>query len=176
MSKKFDFQYIIIGSGPAGATAATTLAKAKKGVALIEGCFFGGSNLNTRDVPYAVALDFAHTYAKINSYPEFKNQDFSFNLPTVVSRELKAAINAGANNKKLYEDSAVVCLNGYANFLDQHTIAVKNKKITSQNFIIATGSHLNTGNINGIDATEYLTPETAIRIRRLPKVIAVVGA
>lgn len=176
MSKKFDFQYIVIGSGPAGATVATTLAKAKKGVALVEGRFFGGSNLNTRDIPYSIALDFAHTYSKINSYPEFKNQDFSFNLSTTISRELKAAIDTGGNNKKLYEEASVVCLNGFANFLDQHTIAIKNKRLTSANFVIATGAHLNTKNISGIDTTSFLTPETAIRIRRLPKVIAVIGA
>lgn len=176
MSKKFDFQYVVIGSGPAGATVATTLAKAKKSVALVEGRFFGGSNLNTRDVPYAVALNFAHTYAKINSAPEFANQDFSVNLPSVISRELKAVINAGGNNKKLYEDFSVVCLNGYANFLDAHTIAIKDKKITSANFILATGAHLNTGNIAGTDTTSFLTPETAIKVRRLPKVIAVIGA
>ena len=176
MSKKFDFQYIVIGSGPAGSTVATTLAKAKKGVALVEGRFFGGSNLNTRDIPYQVALDYARTYAKINSSPEFSNQDYPANLPAVVSRELKSVIAAGGNNKSIYEESSVVCLNGYANFLDPHTIAVKTKKITSANFILATGAHLNTNNITGIDTTEFLTPETAIKVRRLPKVIAVIGA
>lgn len=176
MSKKFDFQYVVIGSGPAGATVATTLAQAKKGVALVERHFFGGSNLNTRNVPYAVALDYAHTYSKITSAPEFANQDFSVNLPSLISRELKSVIAAGGNNKKLYEDSSVVCLNGYANFLDPHTIAIGSKKITSANFILATGAHLNIGGITGIKSTPFLTPETAIRVRRLPKVIAVVGA
>ena len=80
MAKKYDFKYIVIGSGPAGSAAALTLIKSKKRVALVEGRFYGGSNLNTRDLPYKVALDFSHTYAKINTYPEFKNQDFSFNL------------------------------------------------------------------------------------------------
>lgn len=176
MSKKFDFQYVVIGSGPAGATVATTLAQAKKGVALVEGRFFGGSNLNTRNIPYAVALDYAHTYAKITSNPEFANQDFSVNLPSLLSHELKAIIAAGGNNKKLYEDSSVICLSGYANFLDSHTIAIGSKKITSANFILATGAHLSIGNITGADTTPHLTPETAIRVRRLPKVIAVVGA
>lgn len=176
MSKKFDFQYIVIGSGPAGSTVATTLAKAKKSVALIEEHFFGGSNLNSRDIPYAAALDYAHTYAKISSSPEFSNQDYSINLPSVISRELKAVIAAGGNNKSIYEDSSVVCLNGFANFLDPHTIAVKTKKITAASFILATGAHLNTNGITGTDITEFLTPETAIKVRRLPKVIAIIGA
>ena len=173
---KYDFQYIVIGSGPAGNTAATTLAKAKKSVAMIEGRFFGGSNLNTLDVPYAVALDTAHAYTKVRTCPTFHNHDFSLNFPSLVSRELRAAIDAGGNNRKLYEDSGVVCFNGYANFLDPHTIAVKHKQFTAANFIIATGAHLRTNEIFGLDTTPYLTPETAIKVRRLPEVIAVVGA
>ena len=95
MSKKYDFQYIVIGSGPAGSTVATTLAKAKKSVCLVEGRFFGGTNLNLIDVPYAVALDFTHSCAKFNSYPEFQHQDLSFNMPTLISREVQTIINAG---------------------------------------------------------------------------------
>lgn len=176
MSKKYDFQYTVIGSGPAGSAAATTLAKSKKHVALVEGRFFGGSDLNTTDVPYAVALDFAHTYAKINSYPEFKNQDFSFNFPTVASHELQTIIKAGGNNRKVFEDIGITCFNGFANILDTHTIAINDKKITSSNFILATGAKLNTTNITGLETVKYLTPETAIKIHHLPKVIVVVGA
>ena len=92
MGKKFDFEYIVIGSGPAGSAAALTLKKAKKKVALVESKFFGGANLNTRDVPFLTALDFSHTYTKILSLPEFKNQDLSFSLPTAVSHQLKSVV------------------------------------------------------------------------------------
>ena len=173
---KYDFQYIVIGSGPAGNTAATILAKAGKRVALVEGRYFGGSDLNTIDIPYATALNSAHTFAKINSYPEFRNQDLTFNFPTMISRELRAAIDSGANNRKQYEASGAVCLNGFANILDSHTIAIKQKQFTTSNFIIATGAHLRTTGISGLDTTPFLTPETAIKVRRLPKVIAVIGA
>lgn len=173
---KYDFQYTVIGSGPAGSTVATTLGKGKKGVALVEGAHFGGSNLNTRDIPYLAALDSAHIYATINRLPEFKNQGLTFSLPTLISREAQAISATTSFNKKTYEDSSVVCLNGYANFLDPHTIAIGNRKITSAHFILATGSHLNTKNITGLETTPFLTPETAIKIHRLPRVIAIIGA
>ena len=176
MGKKYDYDYIIIGSGPAGSTVASKLATTKKRVALVEGRFFGGSNLNTRDIPYAVALDFAHTFAKIRTYPELKNQDFHFNLPTVPAHELKTIIESGGNNKKPYEAAGITCIKGYANILDPHTIAVSEKKYTADTFILATGSHLKTSEISGTETIGYLTPETAIKVRRLPRVIAVVGA
>ena len=175
MSKKYDFKYIVIGSGPAGSAAALTLAQAKKSVGLVEGRFYGGANLNSRDIPYAVALDFAHHYAKTTSYPEFKNQDFTFNLPTIVNRELTTVIQAGGNNKKLFEDAGIICLSGYANFLDSHTIAVNQKKFTAEYFILATGAKLKTPEISGTNTVEFLTPEAAIKIRHLPKVVTVVG-
>ncbi|MBR2725376.1 NAD(P)/FAD-dependent oxidoreductase [Candidatus Saccharibacteria bacterium] len=175
MSKKYDFNYIIIGSGPAGSTAALKLAKAKKSVALIEGHFFGGSNLNTRDIPYGVALDFSHYFSQLSTYPELQNQELSFNLPTIAARELTTVIEAGGNNKKKFEDAGIICFNGYANFLDAHTIAVNQRKLTAEFFIIATGSHLKADEISGTEVVDFLTPETAIKARRLPNVVAVIG-
>lgn len=175
MGKKYDFNYIVIGSGPAGSSAAVTLAKAKKKVALVEGRFFGGSNLSTRDVPYGVALDFAHTFARTRSYPELRNQDFTFSFPTVVARQLKTVLTLSEENKKAYETSGVVCLSGYANFLDKHTIAVGDRKFTSENFILAIGSHPKVEGIAGVESVNYLTPDTAIKVKRMPKAVMVVG-
>lgn len=176
MGRKYDFNYIVIGSGPAGSAVALTLAKAKKRVALIENRFFGGSNINTRDVPYGVSLDFAHTYHKISRLPEFSHQDLSFNFPTIVAHQLKAIIESGGgNNQKKFEDAGVVCIRGYANFLDNNTIAIGEQKFTASRFILATGSHLDTSTIAGTTTVNYLTPETAIKIRRLPKAVLVVG-
>lgn len=175
MGKKYDYDYIIIGSGPAGTAAAINLADHKKQVAIIEKSFFGGSNLNTRDLPYAVALDFSHNYHKMLSYPELKNQNLHFNFPTISARQLKTVIESGGNNKKYYEDHKITCIKGNANFLDKHTIAVGEKKYTSNYFIIATGAGLKILEISGTDTIDYLTPESAIKLRHLPKVVAVVG-
>lgn len=176
MGRKYDFDYITIGSGPAGSAAALTLAKSKKRVALVEGRYFGGANLNTRDIPYGVSLDFAHTYHRISRFPELSHQDLSFSFPTIVAHQLKAIIESGGgNNQKIFDDAGIICIRGYANFLDNNTIAVGDQKFTSYNFIIATGSHLNTSGIAGTAAVNYLTPDTAIKIRRLPKAVLIVG-
>ena len=175
MGKKYEFKYIVIGSGPAGTAAALRLAKAKKSVALVEGRFYGGANLNTRDIPYGVALDFSHHFTKTLSYPELKNQDFTFNFPTIAARQLSTIIKTVNETKKSLEEAGVVCLSGYANFLDAHTIAINQRKITAEYFILATGSQLKTLGISGTDYVNYLTPEAAIKAPRLPQVVAVVG-
>ena len=175
MSKKYDFDYIVIGSGPAGSTVALQLAKTKKRIALVEGRYFGGANLNTRDIPYAVALDFAHSYSRIQTFPELRNQDFHFNLPTVPAHQLKIIIESGGNSKKVFEDAGITCIKGYANFLDPHTIAVGEQRFTAHNFILATGASLKSQEISGTDLIRHYNPETAIKITRLPKVAAIVG-
>ena len=175
MGKKYDFEYIVIGSGPAGSAAAINLAKAKKHVGLVEGRFFGGSNLNTRDVPFAVALNFSHAYRRTLTLPEFRNQDITFSLPTAVSHQLQTVLNCGGNNQNLFKISGVTCINGYASFLDNDTVAVGNQKYTAKNFIIATGAKLKTFEISGTEQVNYLTPETSIKVHRTPKVVVIVG-
>ena len=175
MGKKYDFDYIILGSGPAGSTAALNLAKAKKRVALVEEHRFGGANINTRDIPYSVALGFAHAYADTSSYPEFKNQDLHFSLPTIVNHQLHTISDVAKHSKSTLEKAGVTYLEGHAHFLDHHTIAFGKNQLTARFFIIATGSMLKVSEITGADTVSYLTPDTAFRIRRLPKVVLIVG-
>lgn len=172
---KYDFKYMVIGSGPAGSACALSLAKAKKSVALVEGRFYGGANLNTRDIPYGVASDFSHNFANLATYPELKNQELTFNFPTIAAKELSTVMEAGGNSKKEFEEAGIVCLSGYANFLDRHTVNINQKKFSAENFILATGAHLKTTEISGIEHVDILTPETAIKVHRLPEVVTVIG-
>ncbi len=175
MGKKYNYDYIVIGSGPAGTTAALNLAKAKKRVAIVEDSYFGGTNLNTRDIPYTTALQFSHIYDKIRTLPEFKNQDFHFSFPTLLSHQLSSIKSVGGGDKTIYENAKITCLEGHAYFLDKHTIAIGDNKYTASFFILATGSKLKATEISGVESVKFSTPESAIRIRRLPEVALVIG-
>lgn len=176
MGKKYNYDYIIIGSGPAGTTVALTLARNKKNrVAIVEGNAYGGSNLNHRDIPYAVSLGFSHTFAKLGAYPEINTRDMRYNFPTVVAHQRHIVSLLGGNDKTIYESAGITCIDGYANFLDNHTIAVNEQKYTATTFILATGAHLRTDEITGLDKVDYLTPDTAIKVRRLPRFVFIIG-
>ena len=175
MGKKYDFEYIIIGSGPAGTAAALTLSRTKKRIAVIERNFLGGTNINTRDIPYAVSLDCAKLYHSIETSPIYQNQDLTFSFPNAVSHQLRSVLKASESYKTTLESSKIVHLNGLAHFIDNHTIALNSQRLTAENFILATGSTLRTSEINGTDTVSFLTPDTAIKIRRSPKVALVVG-
>ncbi|MBQ2695228.1 NAD(P)/FAD-dependent oxidoreductase [Candidatus Saccharibacteria bacterium] len=175
MSKKYDYDYIVIGSGPAGSTIATSLAQGKKRVCLIEGGQFGGANLNSRDIPYGINLDFAHNYAQLKTYPAMSGQEFHYNFPTIVSHTEHTISTMRATALQKILDSGVTYLEGYAHFLDPNTVSVNNAQYTASNFILATGSRLKCKEISGLDSVNYLTPDTALKIRRLPKYVFVVG-
>lgn len=175
MGKKFDFDYIIIGSGPAGTTAALNLAKNKrKKVAIVESKEYGGSNLNSRDIPYLVSLNFAHNFYNLKKSPELTDTPH-FNFSAITDHQNKVAKSLGANNKKIYENIGITCIDGFAKFLDSNTIIVNNKKITSDYFILATGTQLNTSHISGLSSANYFTPENVIKLQHQPKFILVIG-
>ena len=174
MSKNYDFDYIIIGSGPAGRTIASRLAEAHKKVAIVEAGPIGGAEINTHDLPYDIALDFAHTYQKFISFPCISDKSH-FNFPTLLSGIDQKISKASEKLKSELEDKDIKIIKGFGHFLDSHTLAVGNQEITAHNFVLATGSKLKASEIAGLDSVKYLTPVTAFRIRRLPKFIFVVG-
>ncbi len=175
MGTRFDFDYTIIGSGPAGRAAALTLAKSKKRIAIVEADNVGGSAINTRDIPYSIYQNFSHTYANISNLPELRGQEIHFNLPTAVAHVDHVVSKFTIEITDELKEAGVTYINGPANFLNANTIAVGSKEYTSNYFILATGSKLKANEISGLEAVNYLTPATALKTRRLPKAVLVVG-
>lgn len=176
MGKKYNFDYVVIGSGPAGTAAALTLSKKSKNkVAIVEDHAFGGNNLNSRDIPYLVSLGFSHTFSKLANYPEINGQDLHFNFPSVVMHQNQTILDLGGDSTDIFDTAGIISMFGHAHFIDAHTLAVGQEQINSEYFIIATGAKLDTGEIVGVNEVSYLTPETAIKLRKLPKYALVVG-
>lgn len=175
MSKKYNFDYIVIGGGPAGDTAALNLAqRTKKRVAVVEEHSFS-DNYSSRDIPYAISLNFAHAFFKYSNCPETSGQELSYDFPTVVAHQNAIIGSFDAEKKKLFEKHNITRIEGHAHFLNPHTISVGKVQYSSDYFILATGSQLKTAGISGIESVNYLNPITAVRIRRLPKYVFIIG-
>lgn len=178
MKKKFDYDLIVLGSGSAGSSAALTAANAGLKVALVENGKWGGSALNGSDVPRRAAFQFSHLYHEAVKGSRFglSSTSLRYNFPTALNWRALAMRRAGANSKKPFEDAKIACVQGLASFLSPYEVAVGDKILASQKFIIATGSKPNSENISGIEAATCLTPDDALRLKRPPKSIFIIGA
>lgn len=174
-TKSFNFDYIIIGSGPAGRAEALKLAKTKK-VALVEKGTIGGAEITTYDFPFKLALDFAKIYHDFTTSPVTKNISVHFNFPTLTTYIGKEIQKKSADLKSELENSGVKIIKGFAHFLDKNTVAVGDQKITADKFVLATGSKLKPNKIPGLDQIKYITPENIFKIRKLPRFVFVIGS
>ena len=175
--KSFDFDYIVVGGGPAGSTIALGLAKAKKRVAIAEARTLGGPELNYRDALFNISLKISRLYHEANLGSKYGISNFGlhFNFPTMISQQMQITENAYRKNLAEFEANGVKVIGGGASFLSNTEIAVDGKCYSAKKIIVATGAKPKKVSIAGLGMVPYLTPEEAIRIRHLPKVITIVG-
>lgn len=178
MGKTYDFDFIVIGSGPAGIKAAVGLAKQKRRVAIVEAAKLGGTRVNSRNIPLLASLKFSHLYHDTNMASKYgisQGAGPHFNMPTALNWQQNAVENASKLVKEELSGANVTIIRGFANFLSEHEIAVGDRKYTSSKFVIATGSKLKIREISGVESVPFFGPDGAITLRRLPKAVAVVG-
>ena len=178
MKKKYDYDAIVLGSGPAGSTAALTLAKSGLKTALVESDSWGGSALNGYDLLSNASFRFSHLYheARLGRRFGLSSSNLRYNFPTVTNWNTLALRRASINYKKPFESAGVACLSGFASFLSPYEIAVKNKTISAPRFIIATGARPLIEQISGVESATCLSPADALRLSKPPKSVFVVGA
>lgn len=174
---RLDYEYVVIGSGAAGSAAALLAAGLGAHTAIIEADRWGGTTLNYRDIPYSAALGFAHRYAEAIAGARFgmSSSTLRYNYPTVLNWQAAAVRRAGGGSKRLLEDAGIDCYHGFAQFISSREIAVGEYEISSEKFLIATGSNLSTSGITGIDMVNCWSPDTALRMSKLPKAMLVIG-
>lgn len=174
---RFDYQYVVIGSGAAGSAAALMAAGLGFHTAIVESGAWGGSTLNTRDVPYAAALGFAQKYADAIAASRFgmSSSTLRFNYPTVLNWQAAAVRRAGGGSKKIFENVGIDCYHGFAQFISAHEIALADRQISGEKFLIATGTNIAVNGIAGIDSVSCWSPDTALRMAKLPRTMAVIG-
>lgn len=180
--KKLEYQYAIIGSGAAGSTAALMSSKFGKKTAIIEADHWGGSTLNYRDVPYAAALGFTREYANAIAGSRFglASTNLGYNYPAILNWQATAVRRAGGGSKKVFENAGVDCFHGFAKFVSNTEVIVQDgseeKSVTAEKFLIATGASLVIDGISGVENVSCWTPDTALRMSRLPRALFIVGA
>ena len=177
MSNNYDYEYAVIGSGAAGHTAALMAGRSGKKVVLIESGLIGGST-TTRDIPYAAALRMSQLYtdSRIGMKMGISSGSLRFNYPTVLNWRANIVKKSILDIRKELAAAKVAYIRGFAHFLGPNKLAIGNKgNLTAKKFLIATGVQPVTTGISGLDEIEYLLPDQVLTMKRLPKVVMVIG-
>ena len=175
MVKQYD--YIVIGGGSAGSGTANRAAMYGAKVLLIEGGQVGGTCVNVGCVPKKIMWYGAQVSEAIHKYAggygyEIKDSSFDFSkLKESRDGYVYRARQSYANN---FERNGVERIDGFASFVDNHTVSVNGETYTAPHITIATGGHPLYPDVPGSELGE--TSDDFFAWESLPKSVLVVGA
>jgi NAD(P) transhydrogenase len=182
----FDYDLLVIGSGPGGQKAAIAAAKLGRRVALVDRRdMMGGVCINTGTIPsktlreavlYLTGLSQREMYGQ--SYRVKDNitvADLTARTQHVIGREIDVIRSQLGRNR-------VQILVGTARFVDPHTIAVigededEQTRVTAENIIIATGTRPARPETVDFDGKTVVDSDQILSLDKLPGSMVVVGA
>ncbi len=175
--KMFDIG--IIGSGPAGYTAAIRGAQYGLRVVLFEKEFNGGTCLNKGCIPTKAILRSAHLFEEIKQFQKngitVENPRFDYSL--VKQREVKTVEKIRKSLTKLISDYGIRIVEGEAIIKNPTTISANGEDFECKNIIIATGSKPNKFKFNGSYKEDFLlTSDDILNLDALPEDITILGS
>ncbi len=170
---------IIIGTGQAGPSLASRLAKTGLKVAVIERKLFGGTCVNTGCIPTKAMV--ASAYA---IHLARRAADFGFRLPGPVSVDMKAikarkdAISADSRHgleQMLDNLENTTVIRAHARFLSPHEVLAGNETISAPRIFINVGGRASIPPIPGLDRVPYLTNSSMMSVDFLPAHLVIIG-
>lgn len=144
----YDYDVVIIGTGPGGEGAAMNLAKRQKKVAIIERYHqVGGGCTHWGTIPSKALRQSVSRLIEYNSNPLFNQNDQAKQLTFQdILSHASAVIRKQVNLRSgFYNRNRVEHILGEASFIDAHTVRVLHndgsvEKISAKQIVIATGS------------------------------------
>ncbi len=175
MTRHYD--YIAIGGGSGGIASINRAALYGQKCALIEANALGGTCVNVGCVPKKVMWYAAQIAEAIHHYgPDygFDTTVNQFSWETLVKNRSAYIDRIHRAYDNVLNKNNVTVINGFARFVDAHTVEVNGEKITANHILIATGGHPSHPQIPGVEFG--IDSDGFFGLNALPKRIAVVGA
>jgi NAD(P) transhydrogenase len=181
----YDYDVLVIGSGPGGQKAAIAAAKLDRRVAIVERKnMIGGVCLNTGTIPsktlreailYLTGLDQREMYGQ--SYrvkDEITIADLAARTSHVVGREMDVVRSQLTRNR-------VTTLTGTASFTDPHTVKVDDgagraRQASAEKIVIATGTRPARPDSVEFDERTVMDSDGIVHLEKVPRSMVVAGA
>ena len=178
------YDLIVIGSGPAGEKGAAQAAYFGKRVAVVESApHVGGAGINTGTVPSKTLREAALYYSGLQQRGLY-GIDYSLKENMSVTDFMHREHIVVNNERKLIEDNLsrhhITLIHGEASLKDAHIVRITSssgeREIHGDILLIATGSSPFHPDGIPFDADLIYDSDTILRMNRIPKTMAVVGA
>ena len=181
----FDFDMLVIGSGPGGQKAAIAAAKLGRRVAVVDRPdMLGGVSLHTGTIPsktlreavlYLTGLSQRDLYGQ--SYrlkDDITVADLTARTRHVVGREVDVVRNQLSRNQ-------VTVYSGTARFADPHTVALsevsgRERRLSAGHIVIATGTRPARPGTVEFDGRTIMDSDNVLSLERVPRSMVIVGA
>lgn len=180
-----NFDFLVIGSGPAGQKAAIQATKLGKTVAIVDRrTDVGGVCLHTGTVPSKTlreAVLYLSGYSQRGLYGQgyrlkdnLTMADLKQRLHTTIQRKQEIILHQLNRN-------GVQVFNGAATFINDHHVQVEDEKgkvteIHADYFMIGTGTHPVRPENYPFDSGKVIDSDTILELAKLPRSMTVIGA
>lgn len=177
----FDYDVIIIGSGPGGYVAAIRSAQLGLKTAVIEQAEFGGVCLNWGCIPTKALLKSAGIYNNIKKAKKFgiSVSEYDFDYSKVIKRSRQVANRLSKGVNYLFKKNEVEVFTGFGKIIGKNTVSISNEddliKKTAKNIIIATGAHTKEFPNMAIDDEIIIGSKNALSNENKPDSIVIIG-
>ncbi|SEQ68770.1 NAD(P) transhydrogenase [Amphritea atlantica] len=180
----YDYDVIVIGSGPAGEGAAMNAAKKGRRVAVIESQdSVGGNCTHKGTIPSKALRHSVKQIIEFNTNPMFRDigEPRWFSFPKVLKRAEKVISNQVMMRTNFYARNRIDLFFGQAEFADKNTVLVTgtvkgNETLRAKNIIIATGSRPYKPDDIDFNHPRIYNSDTVLTLSHTPRTLIIYGA
>jgi pyruvate/2-oxoglutarate dehydrogenase complex dihydrolipoamide dehydrogenase (E3) component len=176
--KTESFDLVVIGAGSAARSAAGKASEEYgASVAMIESTRWGGSCPNVACRPtkaYLVAAELVHDINTLADTIGIEVGPGRANLARIKAR--KDSIRSTQEQwRERLTGAGYEIIDGVASFEDPHTVRVRDRLLSAERVLIATGSRTAVPPVDGLDSIDWLDHVSALELAELPESMLVVG-
>lgn len=182
---EFDFDLLVIGSGPGGHRAALQAAKMNKKVAIVEKkAAVGGVSVNLGTIPSKTLRE---AVLELSGYHEksFYGQSFSVKQNITIEDLFTRTDQVIRHEIDVLRDqmsrNGIELIGATASFCDPNTVNLEaadgrgTRVVRARNIVIAVGTHATQNPDIPFDGKDIFTSDDVLSLDRLPKTLIIVG-
>ncbi len=182
----YDFDLIILGSGPAGFSCAMQASKFDKRVLIIEADehHLGGGWINSGTVPSKALREAAlnvHRFTRQFGDLDNKKPYLLFHMEELLQAKHKVVEHENAEIKRNLIKNEVKTVRGYGRLIDAHTVEVNDpidlrKTYTAERILISTGSSATPPTRFKVDHKRVRDSHSILHLEHIPRRLVIVGS